>query len=263
MPIIVIRKLLSVNCFCITFILVASFYQVESVPAYQPATQSDNSTTNQAAAPIQPPQRSAETTVTNNNAEPPADKIKRAEWIQIFINAFVALVVLWQAWTYYKQRQIMEQQTENARISERAYIGVKTVVTQNFVIGQEPVIRVTILNGGRTPAYRVKVPVNLRLTADDLPPECPVLGNVVSPTFLPAGLEATFSYPFTFILTPTWKTAIENGTRKVFLSGEVHYDDCWGNKLAFPFRFVYSSKDGIWKDYRDPEDVKPRVTVTP
>ena len=38
------------------------------------------------------------------------DKIRRAEWVAIGINGFIALVILWQAWTYNQQRKIMERQ---------------------------------------------------------------------------------------------------------------------------------------------------------
>lgn len=107
--------LILAKSFCITFFLIAFFYQVKSVPAYQNTTQGNQTANSQAFPSIQPPQRSAETPVAPNNADPAPDKIKRAELMQIFINGFIALFILWQAWTYHKQRQIMQGQLDITR----------------------------------------------------------------------------------------------------------------------------------------------------
>jgi uncharacterized protein YukE len=108
--IIVIRKPLAVRCFCITFTLAAFLYQAESAPAYQAAAQSNQAADSQPAPSVQPPQRAAEAPISPDNAEPAADKIKRAEWVAIFINGFVALAVFWTAWTYHQQRKLMHRQ---------------------------------------------------------------------------------------------------------------------------------------------------------
>lgn len=247
--------------FCATFFLIAFLYQVESVPAYQAAAQSNQSANAQASPTVEQPLSETKTPVASNDTEPASDEIKRAEWVQIFINSFVALIVLWQAWTYYQERKILEQQVSIAQISERAYIGVTSIKTVDFTIGKIPVVKITILNGGRTPAWRVKVPMTLRI-GDVFPSERPELGNVVGSAFLPAGVDATFSAPFTFVLTPQWKAALESGDRTAFIHGEVHYDDCWGSPQIFPFKFV-CRKDGTWKDYKDHNQTEPIIEITP
>lgn len=240
----------------------ALVFQVKSVPAYQSAKESQGPGQSQTSPAIKTPQSATEATITAKNQDPPADKIKRSEWVQIFIGAFAAIVILWQAWIYNQQRKIMKQQVETARVSERAYIGIKMVETKNFVVGQTPVVHVVVLNGGRTPAWKVKVPTTLRIAEPTRVPEDHFeTSDKESSTFLPAGISIDFNYPFPFVLTPSWQHAILTGQRRVFLSGEVHFEDCWGEKRVFPFKAAYKHKTGGWGDYKDPEDTEGQLSI--
>src|SRR5688572_25839176 len=81
------------------------------------------------------------------------DGSERAKFLaDSFLSAFVLAAVIVQALIYHQQRKIMASQIEHARISERAYIGIVTVVTENQIAGRHPVVRITVVNGGRTPA---------------------------------------------------------------------------------------------------------------
>ena len=244
------------------FLLVAFGGQIEPVPANQDASQNEAAATPQATPAVQKPSSPAETGIAPQNQNPPSDAIKRSEWVQIFISGFVALVVLWQAWVSHQQRKIMQHQLEIARVTERAYIGITGVDHENFAIGMQPVLRVTILNGGRTPAFKLKAPATFRI-GSEFPDERPDLGDVVGSAFLPAGTSTTFSYPYIIVLTPTWLRAFETGERTVFLNMEIHFEDCWGEPQVTPFRLEYrGSTDRRWGQYKDPEDVEPIITVS-
>lgn len=244
-------------------VLLGLFYQVESLPTYRSAAQENKSADGQTSPPtIEKPLTAKDTAASSNNTEPTADKIKRAEWVQIGLNSFIALVIFWQAWTYSQQRKIMQIQTDNAHITQRAYLGVKGAEMEKFTLGEVPVVRVTVLNGGQTPAFKLKAPGILSV-GTEFPHERPEIGGAVSSTVLPAGVDMTFSYPFTFILTPAWLQAFQKGERLIFVHGEAHFEDCWGEAQVFSYKLAYRAADGRWGDYKDPDEVKAKITVTP
>lgn len=72
-----------------------------------------------------------------------------------------AIVV--QAYIYRRQWEIMQRQIESLTVSERAYLGIKSIGMTGLAIGQSPVIKAVIQNYGRTPAYRVKAPAMVNL----------------------------------------------------------------------------------------------------
>jgi hypothetical protein len=110
--VIVIRKSLAVKCFCITFILAAFLYQAEPAPAYQAAAQGDNHTNSQPTPSIEPPLGSAKAPVSPDKTEPAGHNMTSAEKWQLLIFGATGLFILWQAWTYHKQRQIMQGQLD-------------------------------------------------------------------------------------------------------------------------------------------------------
>lgn len=115
-----------------------------SPPTASPA---DNANVKKPEGPIQDAKTSEDK--TNGSGQ----RVTRAEWMQIGINGLLFMVVLWQTLIYIQQRNIMRQQVAHARITERAYIAIQRVMTELHTVGQQPVVRVTVVNGGRTPAY--------------------------------------------------------------------------------------------------------------
>jgi hypothetical protein len=186
-------------------------------------------------------------------------------WILVTTFAVIAQVVI-----YRKQWQIMERQVEIARIAERAYIGIKSTATENFTLGYVPVARITVLNGGRTPAFKLKAPASF-VIGTEFPSERPELGNVIGTTFLPAGLSTTYNYPFPIKLDPNWMRVFQAGKRKAFLNIEFHFEDCWGERQVTPLRLeckvIVDVRRGTcearWGEYKDGQNVEPIIEITP
>ena len=139
-------------------------YQVETLPAYRCAAQEKQPANDQSSTSAkQQPLADQKAASRSGDAEASADKIKKSEWIAIGINSFIALVILWQAWIYNQQRKLMKRQVDALAVSERAYLGIKTIGISGLIVGQRPVISAIIQNYGRTPAWKVKAPALVSL----------------------------------------------------------------------------------------------------
>jgi hypothetical protein len=197
------------------------------------------------------------------------DGADRAQFLaSSFLSAFVLAAVIVQAVIYHQQRKIMAQQIENARISERAYIGIEKVATESYEVGAtHPVVRVTVVNGGRTPAYNLKMPGHLTVTRAELPypHERPESSDKATESFLPSGHKTTFSYPFFAPLVPwtaQWAQAINSKEYFVYLHIEAQFVDAWGDQHVRSFKLFYRVSDKRWAEYKDPKDTEPIVEVT-
>ncbi len=224
--------------------LAGVFYQVKALPTNQAAGQGNKSTNGQAAPTEEPPLSATKTPVTGNDASPAADKIKRSEWVQIFINAFIALIVLWQAWIYNEQRKA-------TRIAERGYVGVDTIDLLDFEIGKRPCVQVAFMNGGRTPIWNFYSPGYLQVS-DEPPEEAPPLPLPVDEPgeFVPAGAKGKCRFPFPKILEPKTERELTQGLTKLYIWGEASFEDCWKEKRTYPFFFVYDPKRGGFESYK-------------
>jgi hypothetical protein len=238
------RLLSAFKCFCVTFIVIVGIYQVESLPACKAAAQ-DKATNSQASPAIKSALGSAESPVAGNNTTPAADKIKRSEWVQIAINAFIALVILWQAWIYNQQRKA-------ARIAERGYIGIATIDLVDLVPGLRAHVAVCFLNGGRTPVWHFQAPAALKLGVE--PPgeetDPPPRFEPQEEGFLPAGAGTTMRYKFPDETTERRILRIAHGERQIFLWGTAYFEDCWGERRTFPFKMIYNPDDGRFEEYK-------------
>jgi hypothetical protein len=229
-----------------------------SPPAPSPA---NNANVKEPEGPIQ------ETKPSENETDRGGQRVTRAEWMQIGINGLLFVVVLWQTLIYIQQRNTMRQQVALARIAERAYIGIERVVTEFHTVGQQPVVRITVVNAGRTPAYGLRLPAHLTHTraGQPYPHERPEFTNKPSESFLPAGSPTTFSLPFPPPLTPwTAELAKSIATKEYFLyvHVEAQFDDVWGDKHVQPFKLFYRVSDKRWAEYKDPKDAEPVVEIT-
>lgn len=170
------------------------------------------------------------------------------------LSLLVLGVITVQAYIYRKQWEVMQWQIDNAKVSERAYIGVKRVITENQALGKLPNVRVTLSNGGRTPAWKLKCPATLTL-GTEFPNERPETSTAESPTFLAAGAETTFNYPFPFVLTPQWLAHIQVKGWTAYLHMEAHFEDCWGEQQVMTFKLAYRPGDDRWGDYKERQEV--------
>jgi hypothetical protein len=256
------------NYFCTTgFILLLIFsahaQQAKNAPQQEtpkaensetPASSVQNADIKQPESPIK---------ATQSGQDQPSrggDTVTRAETIQIGINALLFLVVLWQTLIYIQQRNVMRQQVAHAKVSERAYIGVKEAVLNGLSVGSEPCFTVIFLNGGRTPAWKVKVPARVGM-ADTFQDEGPDNAREGT-TFMPAGDEREVNYPIPVKMNGAWLEAISTGKKKVYLSGEVYFQDSWGEQHLHSFKLIYNPAIGRVQDYKG-EEIEPEIKIIP
>jgi hypothetical protein len=275
MPITVLRKPVFVNTlfrvvqiFCLTVGLVggqsinATHGQIPSGNQQDAASSQSSGSQSPSQTAVQQPQASVER-AEGQQREKDANRPTLTDWIQVGINGALLVIIVFQTAIYRQQRKIMQRQIEHAKISERAYIGIKQVVTENYSLGAVPVVRVTIVNGGRTPAWKLKTPATFRLTDEGFPHERPDLGDVVGSSFLPAGSWTTCSLPFGIELTPEWNKAIQTGKRRAFVHMEVHFEDAWGQPQITSFKLEYRLEDGRWGEYKAEGTADPIMEITP
>jgi hypothetical protein len=222
-----------------------------SPPAPSPA--SENANVKQPERPVQ------QAEAAKNEADRGWKSVTRAEGMQIGINALLFVVVLCQTLIYIQQRNIMRQQIEHAKITERAYLGLRTAITEGYDLGVIPVVRVTLINGGRTPAYEVKA--GGILSIGDRFPEHPEITEKESQTFLPSGGHINFNFPFHAPLTAKLVSIISSGEWKVFLHMAAHFVDVWGNKQIVIFKLEFNPQGERWGSYKGPDEEKPIVTI--
>ena len=159
------------------------------------------------------------------------DKIRRAEWVAIGINGFIALVILWQAWTYNQQRKIMERQFKAMVVGERAYLGATGMGMSGLAIGQTPSISLVIQNAGRTPAWKVKAPGKITIEpAGKRPAPERIKSKFVGDGVLAAGATRIAVYQFEMVCDSSLIHRIQNGIVSVFIQGDIYYEDAWGEQ---------------------------------
>jgi hypothetical protein len=229
----------------ILFAVGGACLQIEALPTYQAAAQEQKKGDEQSATAIQSPKGGTETAVSNQNQEAAGDKIRKSEWAQIFISAFVGLVILWQAWIYNEQRKA-------TRIAERAYIGIKDAAVVDFQAGKIPGVEVVFLNGGRTPLWNFYSPAELVVNIKPPSGPLPKVPKGEAGAFLPAGVTGRVRYEFgNRPITQVMINEIVTGKTKLFLRGEAWFEDCWGDLRSFPFHLIFLPESGYFKDYKE------------
>jgi hypothetical protein len=251
---------------CILFgLLFVGFLCVQPVKAEQGENSAQQSTPSTPSNIHQPSATVARSPVNDANVkqiEGPIQKpvsnyeqgkaVTRAECIQIGINAFIALVILWQALTYRKQRKIMERQLEIAGISERAYITLEEVAFVSMNVGERPRLHYTLFNGGRTPASEVHCGTEASLLPE---PPTGIKPNLSKhpygeQAFIPANTRKQIDLVFDIVMTAEKWRAIQSGALRFFSRGEVYYKDFQGNQQTLPFCVGYDPSLNRFKDYK-------------
>lgn len=174
--------------------------------------------------------------ITQNKQQP---AITLAEIIQISISGFVALVILWQAWIYNKQRKTMEEQTRMAAISEQAYLALRdfNVTIRNDVL----LVSAVVVNGGRTPArsFQSKSQVSRVLRGQELVPfvweKCADFKDLA---FIVAGGDRNLDFVEDPGVTQEVEDALNDGEVTLFVDGECRFADFTGERQVFAFGYT-------------------------
>lgn len=246
----VLHLLSTVKCFCATFIifiLTSFFYQIEPCPAYGRTAQ-ENQTADAKPSPsaVEKPLSSNHATSSPGAAEGTADKVKKAEWIAIGINTFIALVIFWQAWIYNQQRKIMQAQKTMLAVTERAYLGVKSLAI-NPITNSTIVITVILQNGGRTPAWDFRGKSRMALIDAAPPVDWEMCADPITGSFIAAGGDKKMDFTPLENITQEKVDALNAKTATLFADAECRYLDHMGNIQVFTFGYSFDFRPDRWR----------------
>jgi len=140
-------------------------------------------------------------------------------------------------------------------IDEAPYFGITKIEIEELAAGHCPKIRITFMNGGKTPAWNfhaiagVFVGYRPDLVSEILTIE-PELGNL-GDTFVPSGQEKTIHYVKTnFRFTEEHVKAMnDDHPQRFFVQGTAHYRNMRGKKMWTEFCGVYYPSTGKFGDY--------------
>lgn len=185
------------------------------------------------------------------------------DWIQVGINAALLVIIAFQTKIYWQQRQIMQSQIDQARISERAYLGVAEIGLTDLVVGKVPSITANIQNAGRTPAWKVKAPAKISLLkAGTVPAPERITSKFAGDGVLAAGGSRKAVYLFGEVCDEPTYHGIENRTLSVFIQGEIWYEDAWGQEHSVPFFLEWSQPEQAFVDRREHESGKQEHPIS-
>jgi hypothetical protein len=164
-----------------------------------------------------------------------------------FMFSFAALaVIVVQSAIYVKQTEFMKQQIEATAIAERAYLAFTGMNIASPIANNTIVINAVLTNGGRTPAREIDRRVQTALVA---PPPKPfdwdekiTIPSESGMTFLAGGADKRLSF---YILNVTKElfTEFENGTRNIYVDGEIRFTDFAGARQVLVFGAVCAATD--------------------
>jgi hypothetical protein len=160
----------------------------------------------------------------------------------------IFVIVAVQAYIYNKQREVMQKQTDNFEITERAYVGIKDM-TLKMKTGSNLAVVIVCQNGGRTPAWDVNCTARLSIDVNDVK-DPPQLKAPTGAFFLPANFKKYLSISFGLILTDQAIKWIEDGAVPVIVVGEITYKDFrrkW--RQRYPFTGIYDIETRKFKQY--------------
>lgn len=170
------------------------------------------------------------------------------------LNLFVVLAVIAQVFIYRRmatqnERLIKssESSTKVAReafhTGEAPYFGIPEIAFTDFATTRWPQAKVVLLNGGKTPAWRIHT--FAKLVLGDSPDKgdswnMELRAPAMVHTFFPGGVAHQFDYAQNgFCLTEAREIMIRAGTQFLFMVIEIHYRDfrkTWHSQI---FRAVW------------------------
>lgn len=147
------------------------------------------------------------------------------------------------------QLELMKRQMENAAVSARAYLGIKSVGITNPITRNTIVINAVMFNGGQTPAWNVEPKFQVGLVEgppqpfDWNAPANQVSDAGLTSTFFPAGAEKRITFPQILNVTKEHFGEFEGGKRNIYVDGEVRFTDHMGIKQIFGFGMLCTFND--------------------
>jgi hypothetical protein len=242
----------------LSILLLGLFYQAESLPTNRSAAQENQSANSQSSTPaIQKPLPDQETAASGSNAEPTTDKITKAEWVQIGINAFIALIVFWQAWLYRQQSNMMKRQLWETYLTERAYMALRSIEIVGMTDSRGPTFYWRFLNAGKSPAWNFNLQIKWTIGPSPVIREWNE-ARAESTVFVAAGQTAKGSTRADKRFPPEAITAIEENSSTLFVQIDCRYLDFKNRRreARFPGRYDTEKHGFVWyvqqQDYPQP-----------
>ena len=242
---------------------------------------------------IQQPQASVEARGGGNQAGNSFWDATLTDWIQVGINVVLLLVVFWQARINRSQRQTMQRQSEimqgelditreSIKQSERALAANEAmakaaeesakIAREAFYIGErpyfgvtgmgihwggqhnnDPSLSLTLLNGGQTPAWQLRVKAFLILgDAPDTGHTYPLIEfkTHISKRFVPADQQVNLVFLSTHKLSPSEINQIrKQRTMRLFVSVFATYTDMRSQIHEDDFTAAFRPDDNSLEDW--------------
>lgn len=136
---------------------------------------------------------------------------------------------------------------------ECAYFGVRALGIADIIAGRKPRVTVTLMNGGKTPAWHVRTDIGLAFGRAK--PGNEVWPIQARPTFYEsfyhAGEGKTVAFNSTQLVftAEQIKAVKEDGSLRMFIFGSVHYRDFRNKPQIWSFCAVYDPDSGNCYDY--------------
>jgi len=144
----------------------------------------------------------------------------------------------WRTWLVYAQLR------DHNKAIERAYVYVHQVASfENFAVGAKPVVLLTVVNSGHTPAWILEssaATIPVADVAKHLPRPMPVehIGMRNQKQVVFAGVKTEWGH----VLGPVQEsdyTNVKNGTWRLVVFGRIHYRDTFNDRHYTDFSFVW------------------------
>jgi hypothetical protein len=138
------------------------------------------------------------------------------------------------------QAALIARQLDALIASERAYVAIDEFGLRNLEIGQAPIAKVILVNGGRTPAWQLNV--QAAFNVGEHPGEFSWDEDFERPGgtfFLAAGQTIPIELPVTLNLFAEIFSLLEAGKISLFLAGEIRYLDWMGSLHIQEFGAAY------------------------
>ena len=170
-----------------------------------------------------------------------------------------------------EQADIMRENIRETRdmfyMANRAYFGILGVGLNDFEAGKLPTVVLKVLNAGNTPAWRIRMHSRIDFTTKQLTYLTDANRPIaeMSP-ILPAKTDREFTIEApagTPALNQAQVLGVALGAVKLFVRGELIYEDISGDDQVFPFCLEY--RKGIFGDckrpHEQPDQTNPNQTA--